>query len=673
MISNANIQSIVKNALISVLREKGLDSPVEMQNVLQQGNNLRSLLGDLVIASNPHAWKEDTLKLLDAVWQHESQERRHHSLSLVKLGSLPIQSKFIHSNNNNNKTLVSVWRGDITTLDEVDGIVNAANEQGLGCFQPNHRCIDNVIHRQAGPRLRIACHDAMESRTSPLLKAGTVPIITDGFYLPASKVIHVTGPQIVNNKMPVSQKQHDQLVSAYWKSLDLAAQNSVKSIAFPCISTGLFGFPQDQASDIAVWTVQKWLGEHPQQPLDHIVFNVFTSRDEELYLSNVGKYFDVFPRNDCNNNLDDLEQEGDIVPELTAFPNQSVEGNTLLLPTEERTQLAKTWLEKADAVLIVAGAGMSVKPDEMVYTNPADFAQHYPWFANKYGFRTAYECMGLMGDPNVPDTAKWAFWAKHMDNMRWKFTPNKGYDTLRQLVVDSKKDYFVLTSNVDACFERSGFDSNFIYTPQGEWTYLQCMEPCSPQSVYESRPYLDNILPHISSDGHIPEHLIPQCPRCHGSMMFGNVRGGSWFLHHSKYQQQNASLQNWMDDQISSNKNVVVLEIGAGFNTPTVTRFPAEAFVRELGNQGAMIRINPSDPEIPNDLVHTISIPDGWEALLDIAKPPSVLTSNVDDLESKVRKEQLSDGLLVPTNPAIARYFGSRTFAWRALLKHLLQ
>jgi NAD-dependent SIR2 family protein deacetylase len=188
--------------------------------------------------------------------------------------------------------------------------------------------------------------------------------------------------------------------------------------------------------------------------------------------------------------------------------------------------LVKRWITDAGAVLIVAGAGMSVKKGEMVYTDPDDFAAAYPWFL-KWGYKTSYEVMGLGSDKYVPETAKWGLHAKHMDNMRWKYTPNEGYESLLQMVSD--KNYFVLTSNVDGCFERSGFDPARIYTPQGEWTYLQCKKPCQNDSVFPSRPYLNAMLANLSSDGLVPEELVPKCPRC-GSDMFGNVRGGSCWL-----------------------------------------------------------------------------------------------------------------------------------------------
>jgi NAD-dependent SIR2 family protein deacetylase len=129
--------------------------------------------------------------------------------------------------------------------------------------------------------------------------------------------------------------------------------------------------------------------------------------------------------------------------------------------------------------------------------------------------------MGLFFDPNVPDTAKWAFWATHTDNMRWGFEPNDGYSTLLDMV--KNKDYFVLTSNVDACFERSGFEKTRIYTPQGEYTYLQCMTPCRHDAVFDARRLLDDLLPQVSKDGHIPDSMIPKCRHC-GGEVFGNVR-----------------------------------------------------------------------------------------------------------------------------------------------------
>uniref|UniRef100_A0A7R9WER9 Deacetylase sirtuin-type domain-containing protein n=1 Tax=Pseudictyota dubia TaxID=2749911 RepID=A0A7R9WER9_9STRA len=339
--------------------------------------------------------------------------------------------------------------------------------------------------------------------------------------------------------------------------------------------------------------------------------------------------------------------------------------NFLPPPREETIRLAKAWIDNADAVLICAGAGMSVKEGEMVYTNPEDFAKAYPWFT-KWGYKTNYEVMGLEGDPRVPRTAKWALYAKHMDNMRWTFTPNDGYKSLLSMVKD--KDYFVHTSNVDACFERSGFSKDRIYTPQGEWTYLQCTEPCHEDSVFESRPYLDIIIPQISSDGSIRQESVPKCPRC-GGEMFGNVRAGNNFCHY-KYDSQNDKLRAWMEGLLQSpKKKVAIIEIGAGFNTPTVTRFPMESFAHELGNRGKFIRINPTEPEIPHELSqNAVAMDEGWQVLheMTIATKPSSLAVNPNVMQYQQEKDIVLDSGMMNR---YKNYFGH--FDWRRFLHQL--
>ncbi len=166
-----------------------------------------------------------------------------------------------------------LWRGDITTL-EVDAIVNAANSALLGCFSPNHGCIDNAIHTFAGVQLRLACHEIM--RTQGHEEPTGTAKITPGFNLPAKHVLHTVGP-IVSGRL--TEKHCEQLASCYESCLKLAAENSLKSVAFCCISTGVFGFPQREAAEIAVETVTAFQKEHP---ID-VVFNVFKEADLRLY------------------------------------------------------------------------------------------------------------------------------------------------------------------------------------------------------------------------------------------------------------------------------------------------------------------------------------------------------------------------------------------------------
>ncbi len=168
-----------------------------------------------------------------------------------------------------------LWRGDITTL-EADAIVNAANSQMLGCFSPNHGCIDNAIHTFAGVQLRLACHKLMRAQGHEE-PTGTAKI-TPGYNLPAKYVLHTVGP-IVSGRL--TDRHRRELASCYESCLNLAAINGLSSVAFCCISTGVFGFPQKEAAEIAVETVTAFQ-KHTE--ID-VVFNVFKEADLRLYQS----------------------------------------------------------------------------------------------------------------------------------------------------------------------------------------------------------------------------------------------------------------------------------------------------------------------------------------------------------------------------------------------------
>ncbi len=170
------------------------------------------------------------------------------------------------------------WQGDITRL-KVDVIVNAANSQMLGCFVPMHRCIDNAIHSAAGIQLRLACDDLMQGGEEPTGSAR----ITPGFNLPARFVLHTVGP-IVPTGRPL-RTQEVLLASCYRSCLELAAEKGLESIAFCCISTGEFRFPNDLACEIAVSTVRSWMATHPDSFVKTVVFNTFKDIDHELYTS----------------------------------------------------------------------------------------------------------------------------------------------------------------------------------------------------------------------------------------------------------------------------------------------------------------------------------------------------------------------------------------------------
>lgn len=169
-----------------------------------------------------------------------------------------------------------VWRGDITTI-AADAIVNAANDQMMGCFVPLHGCIDNAIHTFAGIQLRYACYRFMleQGHAEPTGKAK----ITYGYNLPAKYIIHTVGP-IVQGPRPTRQDK-ELLASCYRSCLGLAARNDVHSIAFCCISTGEFHFPNEEAARIAVDTVRAYKDETKSDI--KVVFNVFKPMDDEIY------------------------------------------------------------------------------------------------------------------------------------------------------------------------------------------------------------------------------------------------------------------------------------------------------------------------------------------------------------------------------------------------------
>lgn len=172
------------------------------------------------------------------------------------------------------KDIISVWKGDITTL-KCDVIVNACNKYLLGCFTPGHNCIDNAIHSFAGMQLRNECNDIMKGKT---LENGKV-VLTGAYNLPSKKIIQTVGPQIMKN---VTDKDREELKDCYINSLELAKENNLKTIAFPCISTGVYGFPKKEAALIAYNAVNDYLKENPGF-FTHILFNVFTAEDESIY------------------------------------------------------------------------------------------------------------------------------------------------------------------------------------------------------------------------------------------------------------------------------------------------------------------------------------------------------------------------------------------------------
>lgn len=219
------------------------------------------LLRSLMNVRPPRPASDDFLRVQDTFLREMTEEK-----GIVDAAALPASQR--------DDRLV-LWQGDITIL-RCDAIVNAANSALLGCFSPCHGCIDNIIHTMAGVQLRLACHELMRAQGHEE-PAGQAKI-TPGFNLPAKHVLHTVGP-IVDG--PLTAEHERLLASCYRACLDLAAENGCGSVAFCCISTGVFCFPAERAAEIAVETVQAWLAETGSGM--RVIFNVFKDSDLEIY------------------------------------------------------------------------------------------------------------------------------------------------------------------------------------------------------------------------------------------------------------------------------------------------------------------------------------------------------------------------------------------------------
>lgn len=227
-------------------------------------NEQKKLLRALLNIRMPSSASDEFLEIQNSYLQEETKRKGITRFSDLK----PVQDELY------------LWRGDITTL-QYDGIVNAANSQMLGCFCPNHGCIDNAIHTFAGVQLRLACDDLMKKQGHKE-RTGQAKI-TPAFNLPCKYVIHTVGP-IVRGLL--TQQDCNLLASCYRSCLELADRNNLKNIAFCCISTGEFHFPNDKAAQIAIQTVKDYKVQTHSDI--EVIFNVFKETDYNIYRELLG-------------------------------------------------------------------------------------------------------------------------------------------------------------------------------------------------------------------------------------------------------------------------------------------------------------------------------------------------------------------------------------------------
>lgn len=240
----------------------------------------------------------------------------------------------------------------------------------------------------------------------------------------------------------------------------------------------------------------------------------------------------------------------------------------------------KNLIKDADYILIGAGAGLSTSAGIEYFGKR--FEDNFKDFINKYHFTDMYTS-GFY-DFNTQEE-KWAYWAKHIYTNCTGMEATKLYKELLEIVKD--KEYFVITTNVDEQFYKAGFDSNRIFATQGSYKYIQCSNGCH-NNIYDDTKMVEEMMQNTDTNLMIPSNLVPKCPVC-GEDMDVNLRKDAFFVQDENWYKQNSEYEKFLDNAID--KKVVLLELGVGFNTPIIIRFPFEQMTYQ-NNKWTLVRIN---------------------------------------------------------------------------------
>jgi O-acetyl-ADP-ribose deacetylase (regulator of RNase III) len=266
-----------KNTEIDFLINELISTNERIDNNMEIPDNYdekRKLLRALMNTQTPVQLSDEFYEIQDRILSDETNNK-----DLVSWEDI----ETISQNPNEIDSKIALWQGDITYL-KADAIVNAANSQMLGCFIPLHNCIDNQIHSAAGFQLRMDCYKIMQNQGHE--EANGNAKITSAYNLPSKYVIHTVGPAIPYGREP-DEDEIRELESCYQSCLELADEHELKSIAFCSISTGVFNFPKDQASKLAIETVRNYLKNNPNTNIEKIIFNTFSDEATEIYRKNL--------------------------------------------------------------------------------------------------------------------------------------------------------------------------------------------------------------------------------------------------------------------------------------------------------------------------------------------------------------------------------------------------
>lgn len=255
-------------------------------------------------------------------------------------------------------------------------------------------------------------------------------------------------------------------------------------------------------------------------------------------------------------------------------------------PYEEQIQMAARCLEEAEYVLIGAGAGLSAAAG-LTYSGKR-FRDNFGEFIEKYGMQDMYSA-GFY--PFETEEERWAYWCRHSYVNRIAPPAMPLYEQLFEMVKD--KDYFVLTTNVDHQFQKAGFQDEKIFATQGDYGLIQCMKGCHPKT-YDAISMFTQ-MNQAQKNCKIPSYMVPRCPVCGGPMAM-NLRCDQYFVEDEKWNQAAENYGNYLKKMKKG--NVLLLELGVGFNTPMIIRFPFEKLVREHKNIN-LVRLNRDEAVIP--------------------------------------------------------------------------
>ncbi len=275
----------------------------------------------------------------------------------------------------------------------------------------------------------------------------------------------------------------------------------------------------------------------------------------------------------------------------------------------ERIKIAREKINEARAVVIGAGAGLSAAAG-LDYSGPL-FKKEFADYIERYHFPDLYSS-SFYDFPTEEE--RWARWARHIDYARFRPEAFPLYRELLELV--ERRNYFVITTNVDAQFRKAGFDPSKIFEVQGDYGLMQCATGCHPK-VYSDKETVDEIIKH-SHDLTVDPQYVPVCPVCGGNMDV-HVRKNQFFVQDENWDKAAENYENFMIRYAEKGK-IVLLELGIGFNTPAIIRYPFEQ-ITYRNPEATLIRLNSGYPHGPRETAaRTISFTENMETVISALK-----------------------------------------------------